>query len=1263
MAIDLRSIWFLSELDEGQIHSLAVLCVTRRYGRGTRLFAAGDPAPGLFLLLSGSVKLTTMTEEGQERIQSIRGAGESIGEEGLVDDRPLEVTAEALSETVALLIPREQFQARLSAMPALGLAMARVLADRLRQTADASRDVLTLDARRRIIKQVILLAERSPDGTLPPLRQQELASLAGAARETVSRVMTDLTHQGYLESVGRRFRVTDLAGLRDLVAVSQTESARGLHKASPAWPGGLPPSDPSPELRLITVLFAEMDAGPSPSPEASYQLSERFRSAVTAALDRYGGHVQGLYGGTAVAVFGAPQPREQAARSACRAALEIRVALTDLPAGTGVRVALWSGEAVVALRAGGCVVSGDPIHRVSQLVRQVPGGEVWVGPTTRELAERGFAFAPVDGFPASEAVRLERPYTADEQQQEGPFVARGAEMALLLAELDRVKSGESRGALVIGEAGIGKSRLVSELMRHPSAGGLRWAVGRAAVYGQESPYFLLTDLLRELQRYPDLEAPARRWLEELKGRSRPAADRTEHQKELARGLNVLLRGADPPVALVLEDLHWADGPSLAVLALLRPALRIGTARPGLQIPWPCDLTLRLEPLTDAEGVDLARALLPGAELPNDLARMLVGRTGGNPFFLEETVAGLERAGALLPQGGQWRLVSDPSGSALIPASVQEGLTARVGQLAPQERQVIQAAAVIGVSFSPGAIRRMLSFDPLAALHRLAELRFVRSENRFWSFRHAVTREAVYGTLTAERRRALHRRAAEAMGDQAEPAERAHHLALAGEHRAAAAAWEEAGDRAESLGLMEMAATQYGLAEAALAAIGEPIPPRLALALGHSLLNREPGRAERYLQQVLSMAADPDHRARAWLGLSLLATRRADRAGGLEAVARARAELAAASGRTPVLEAQLLRITARLLTGWATARGLLAQALGLLPPPGSDPEADAERIWLLLEQTRGIYFDPEPDRYAASAREALELARAMGSRRPQYEALRMATGWDFLQGRFRPSVEGSDLAASLMEGTGDEAALSNCLGDSVLSVAFLGEVTDALVRARKAARIRERIGIPNPTLHLFAAVAALIGGQQEALAEHLECYDRFSRGGPPRALHVFQRLSRGDLSGAASLLPDLPPPEEEMPPLRTLVARAEVARLQGDHQRARAILAEEAAFAAARQVRFALLDAHVRQAELELEAGEAEAAERFARAAAAIETDSPYLAGRTLRVRGQVALERGEIALARSLLERAVVLLEATEVEPERALAHQLLGRATGLPHR
>jgi tetratricopeptide (TPR) repeat protein len=421
----------------------------------------------------------------------------------------------------------------------------------------------------------------------------------------------------------------------------------------------------------------------------------------------------------------------------------------------------------------------------------------------------------------------------------GPFVGRQAELEALRARWNEARGGRGQIVAVVGEPGIGKSRLLYELRRALADEPLLYLEGRAEAHGAAIPYLPVIDVLRALFRIDDRDDAATTAakvrgglgaLDPALATDAPAllallgaldvgpdwhaiepAQRRHRTLDALRRLLLHVSHAQP-VLVALEDLHWIDAETQAFLDRLAvgvPAARllvVVTHRPEYRhAVGPTSYTqIHLDPLAPDGARALARSLLGDDPALAPLAQRLVERTDGNPFFLEETVRTLVETGRLVGERGAFR-----TGTALrdldVPATVRAVLAARIDRLPPEQRHVLQGAAVVGrdvplrlllaVADVPDADLRE-SLAALEAAELLRETRLVPEVEL--TFKHALTHEVAYGTLSADGRRALHARVVEVLEPaQAErPAELVERLA---HHAFAAELWAKAVDYGRQAG--------------------------------------------------------------------------------------------------------------------------------------------------------------------------------------------------------------------------------------------------------------------------------------------------------------------------------------------------------------------------------------------------------------------------------------------------------------------------------
>jgi class 3 adenylate cyclase/tetratricopeptide (TPR) repeat protein len=543
---------------------------------------------------------------------------------------------------------------------------------------------------------------------------------------------------------------------------------------------------PAPERRkLATLLFCDATGstalGERLDAESVRELMFSYFHEMRNAVERHGGTVEKFVGDAVLAVFGVPVASEDDALRAVRAAAEMRERLEelnrDLESRFGARLALRmginTGEVVVGdASTRQTFVSGDAVNTAARLEQAAAPGEILLGELTHRLAQAGLEAEPVAPVPAkgkAEPVAAFRLLSV----ARGPTAARRFEAPLVgrddeLAELERLfarAASEQRCLLatVVGEPGVGKSRLCAELISR-LAGRASVYAGRCLSYGEGISYWPLGEIVRQAAGIRDEHSTteARRRLAELVeprvGEPIAAAiglaggSFERHEIAFAfRGLFEALAGEHPLVALV-DDVHWAEPTLLEVLRQIAeraraPILLLCTARPELLEAdplWP--LAVRLEPLGEAAARELVAAL---AEVPEALRRRVVAASGGNPLFVGELLA----------------LLREQPDEQALPPTLSALLAARLDRLPEPERAAAERAAIEGETFHRGAVIELSSAEarPLVAanlaalvskeLIRPAPASFV-GEAAF-RFKHALVREAVYAGMAKRLRCELH----------------------------------------------------------------------------------------------------------------------------------------------------------------------------------------------------------------------------------------------------------------------------------------------------------------------------------------------------------------------------------------------------------------------------------------------------------------------------------------------------------------------------
>lgn len=604
------------------------------------------------------------------------------------------------------------------------------------------------------------------------------------------------------------------------------------------------------QRRVVTVLFFDLVGFTARSdamdPEDVRAFLVPFYELVTDEVARHGGMVDKFFGDGAMVVFGVPVAHEDDAERAVRTALRVLERLPGLGLDLQARIGVNTGEVLVALDAlaSGEAVTGDTVNTAARLQTVAPIGGVVVGERTWGATHEAFEYEELE--PAvlkgkAEPVRVLRvarvrtPAGSDMLETRGTiFVGREAELGELQAVFAQaVESGAARIVTLLGEAGLGKSRLLAELRDSVGESGVTWLQGRCLPYGEGITYWPLAEIVKAhagildtdgaevaerklLRVLPD--GPETPWLRErllpllaLDTASASAARPDELHAAWRRFLEHL--AGSRPAVLVFEDLHWAEEGLLAFLESLpdaaAPVLVIGTARPELLTRAPDILghapRVELAPLSESETGRLVAGLLDAVVLPAEVQRPILERAAGNPLFAEEFVRLLRDRGLVVEKGASWELVA---GADLpVPDSLQALIAARLDLLTPDEIAVLADASVVGKVFWPGAVAHMGGRDPALVLTLLARLaardllRPVRTSSLEgeleYSFWHALIRDVAYGRLSRRARADRHLAAAlwieEAAGTRVEELAGvlAHHYSTAAELFRAARDTEQA----------------------------------------------------------------------------------------------------------------------------------------------------------------------------------------------------------------------------------------------------------------------------------------------------------------------------------------------------------------------------------------------------------------------------------------------------------------------------------------
>jgi class 3 adenylate cyclase len=610
----------------------------------------------------------------------------------------------------------------------------------------------------------------------------------------------------------------------------------------------------APEARkVVTVLFCDLVGFTASSeradPEDVRARIDPYFARLKQTIESYGGTVDKYIGDAVMAVFGAPLAHEDDAERAVRSALRILEDIADLneadrTLGLVVRIGVNTGDVLVRLGAldkSQGIITGDAVNTASRLQGAAPEGGIVVGERTYLATKDVFdyeALDPVSVKGKSEPLPIWRAKAARARfgtdllrTHAAPLVGREDELELLKRTFGRtMRDNLVQLITLVGEPGVGKSRMVSELSSHVESlpDLVRWRQGRCLPYGDGITFWALGEIVKAEAGIletdpPDVAAskidavipeahPDAPWLRQrlrpLVGIEAPQAAREENFAAWRAFLELLAEGR--PSVFVIEDLHWADDALVAFLEHLVdyaegvPMLLVGTARPELFDKAPAfaqsarnSNRVHLSPLTQAETAKLVSNLLETAVLPAEVQSRILDRAEGNPLYAEELIRLLKDRGLLLRKGATVSLA--PGADMPLPDTLQALIAARLDTLSPQQRGMLQDAAVVGKVFWAGTLAVIGDRDLAEvrnALHELSRKELVHSartssvagESEF-SFWHALVRDVAYSQIRRADRADKHRRAASwiesVAGDRVEDHAEilAHHyteaLALAG----------------------------------------------------------------------------------------------------------------------------------------------------------------------------------------------------------------------------------------------------------------------------------------------------------------------------------------------------------------------------------------------------------------------------------------------------------------------------------------------------
>ncbi len=966
------------------------------------------------------------------------------------------------------------------------------------------------------------------------------------------------------------------------------------------------------ERKQVTVLFVDVSGFTSLSerldPEDVHGLMRRAFELMLAEVHASEGTVNQFLGDGIMALFGAPIAHEDHARRAVRAALGIQRALaayqTELaPRGITFRArqGLNTGLVVVGSIGGDLRMDytavGDTTNVAARLQQAGEPGRVTISEATHRLVDGYFETRKIgdvllkgkaEPVAAWEVLRAHETRTRLEVESERgltPFVGRERELSLLLDAFQRARAGEGQAVFLVGDAGIGKSRLLLELRRRVESVAT-WQEGHCLSFGGAMAFHPLIDLVRrrfgiderddesaigekveqgiaEIGGDPEAIAPYLRGLlsvdpgnDEARAMS-PAQRRGETFEALRR---LLVRAAERrPQVLVIEDLHWIDSASEQFLATLVdsiPALRVllvFTYRPGYANPLgERSYYTRIVPaaLTAEDSARMATAVLAADALPEGLRSVIGAKAEGNPFYVEELVKSLEESGALRREGQRLTLTR-PLTAVAVPESIHDIIAARIDRLAEAPKRTLQLAAVIGREFTGRLVDRLAEvrersgeqLRELTALELILERRV--DPELAYMFKHALTQDVAYDSLLVQRRRELHALVGRAI-EELYADRLAEHYEMLAHHFSKAEDWPraldyllKAAEKATWVSGLRQALALYGQALEATSRLGDRVPADTLIAI---------------------------HRARADLYLGLGEFARSREEGEILVGLTRRLHDRAAEANALVQVASALQWS----EDFPTAHARLREAIEIAEDeerPG--PLAGALYTRGYMNALNGRFEVAETDLHRA-----LEIGRAMGDANRQAHVLHLLSlqrGW---HGQYRESLALGDEGLRLAREHRLGIPFLRCLWNHALCRHEVGDHDRALAAVGEGLALAEKLGddafIPR-YLNTLGFVRIDCGDFEAGIALSERAYEVTSRSsraghGTGAERRAFIRnneadafMAGGDLAAAAQALDESFHTVQHPPPSRWMTWRyathchaslGQLALLRGDADGAR-----------------------------------------------------------------------------------------------------------------
>ncbi len=966
------------------------------------------------------------------------------------------------------------------------------------------------------------------------------------------------------------------------------------------------------ERKQVTVLFVDVSGFTSLServdPEEVHRLMRRAFDLMLAEVHRYEGTVNQFLGDGIMALFGAPIAHEDHARRAVHAALGIARVLDEYrrelaPRGITFRArqGLNTGLVVVGSIGGDLRMDytaiGDTTNVAARLQQAAEPGRVTISDATHRLVEGYFETRsigamhlknreePVVAWEVLSAREARTRLELETTRGLTPFVGRERELGSLLDAFASAQAGQGQVAFVVGEAGIGKSRLLLEL-RQRVGEGVAWQEGHCLSFGRAMAFHPFVDLIRRrfgIEESDDeaaIAAKIERGLRDIGNdlltaspylrallsvdpgdaevRAMSPVQRRGETLEALRRL--LVRAAEQrPQVLVIEDLHWIDEASEQFLVSLVdsvPALRVllvFTYRPGYANPFgERSYFTRVVPgsLSADDSARMAAAVLDAGALPDELRRVIDDKAEGNPFYVEELVKSLEEDGTLRRVEGRL-VLSSPTATLAVPGSIHDVIAARIDRLAEPPKRALQVAAVVGREFTRRLVDRLADVRERTdeSLRDLAVLELIHERRRYpelaYMFKHALTQDVAYGSLLIGRRSELHGLVGRAI-EELYPDRLAEHYEVLAHHFSKAEDWPRALDyllkaarkATQAFGLRQ-ALELYGEALAAARRLGDQVPVPTVMTIHRA-------RAD------LFFGVGEFNRSRAEAELLVDLARRAE-----DRTAEAGALLQAAQAD-------------QWLEEFPSAKARVSRALELAEAAGAKAEiGGALYIRGYIHAVSGSLAEAQAD-----LRGALEIGRSVADPNRQALTLHLLSLRESWQGRYDEGLRLAEESARLSRAHHLALPLLRSLWTRALALNNLGDYDRALVELAEGLALTEKIGDEaylSRYLNTIGWVRIGCGDYGDGISLSERSYEVARRAssaghgtGVERAAFIRNNeaeafMARGDYAAAAQALDESLHTVQHPPPSRWMTWRytahcyaglAELALLRGDTDGAR-----------------------------------------------------------------------------------------------------------------